>query len=504
MVVMVPTVVMAIAMCAMGVDLGRIALDKRSDQNVADLAALDAARAVGFLLNTTNQAVYSAAAQSAANASALRNGFTGSDKTVTATVGSMDASNNFVTTGNSAVRVVTTSYLDHAFMPGGRSVSATGVALVGSPIAAFSVGSTLAGIDTSKSRLDPLLRTWLGSGSLSAVSYDGLAGSNLSLRALQTALLALDLEVGTTQELLETSLNVAQLFQATASALTSEGKNVAAAEVTDVVNASVSSSLTVKLGDLLDVALLSDSAALDAEFNVYQLITGSAQAANGSNFVSVPLTSVNLLDLTGVTLSASVIEPAQTAIGPVGTKAQNAQVALRTTVDVPLGGLLPIVNVTLTYTTATAEGTLTSIVCGAAPTIGVSTYAGAVNVTGTGATTLGNLDITGAVAQTSPTTLSFSHPTEFSPTYAGKHVGATDTGLDLASVSVTGDVATAALVPLLEVELPLTLARLDRALDPLIRPLLQSLGVQVSQTDVTALGIYPSASSCGGHPRLAK
>ncbi|MDP1794531.1 MAG: hypothetical protein Q8K63_10400, partial [Acidimicrobiales bacterium] len=115
-----------------------------------------------------------------------------------------------------------------------------------------------------------------------------------------------------------------------------------------------------------------------------------------------------------------------------------------------------------------------------------------------------DLDITAAVAQTAPTTLSFSHPTEFSPTYPGKHVGATDTGLALASVSVAGNAATAALAPLLEDALPATLATLDRVLDPLIRPLLRSLGVQVSQTDVAALGIYPSASSCGGHPRLAK
>jgi uncharacterized membrane protein len=504
MIIAVGAVVMAIAAAALGVDLGRVELEKRTDQNVADLAALDAARAVGFILNTTNQAGYNTAAQSAAVASAARNGFSGAGKTVTATVGSLDANNAFTATGTSAVKVVTASSIKYAFHPGSKALTATGVALVGSPIAAFSVGSTLASLDTSKSQLDPMLRTWLGSGSLSAVSYNGLAGSNLSLSALQTALLAQGMSVGTTQQLLDQQLTLAQLFTATASALTTQGKNVAAAEVQDIINASITNSTKVKLSDLLDVATPSDSAALAAEFNVYQLVTGSAQVANGSSFVSVPLTGINLLGLTGVSLSASVISPAQTGIGPVGTTASNAQVALKVTVNVGLGALLPVVNVTLTYTAANAQGTLTSIVCGASPSIAVSDYAAGVTVSGIGATILGDMNVSSSVAQTAASTLTFSHPTEFSPTYLGKHVGASTAGVSLASVSVTGTGATAALQPLLQAALPTTLSTLDTALQPVIRPLLRGLGLEVSQTDVEALGIYPSPSSCGGHPRLVQ
>ncbi len=506
LVIAVPVVAMAIVASALGIDLGRIALDKRKDQNVSDLAALDAARAVGFILNTTNQAGYNTAAQAAAVASAIRNGFTpgAEGRTLTATVGSLDTTNTFSTTGTSAVKVVTTSYLDYAFAPSGKTLTATAVALVGSPIAAFSVGSTLASLDTSKTQLDPVLRTWLGGGSLSAVSYQGLANSNLSLRALQNALLASGVSVGTVDQLLNTSINVAGLFQATASALTSSGANVAAAEVQDVINAGITNTLTVKLGQLLNVASPSDSSALDATFNVYQLVTGSAQLANGSSFASLPLTGVALGSLAGVTLALKIIEPAQTAIGPVGSKAHNSQITLRTTVDVPLGALLPVAHVTLDYTTASAEGTLSSIVCGAAPSIGVSDNASGVAVSGTATTTLGNLGITSTVAPSSVSNLTFSHPTEFSPTYLGKHVGATNSGVSLASVSVTGSGATTALAPLLQAALPITLATLDTALLPLIRPLFRALGAEIGQTDVTALGIFPSPTSCGGHPRLAQ
>ena len=97
----------------------------------------------------------------------------------------------------------------------------------------------------------------------------------------------------------------------------------------------------MKLGPLLDVSAPSDAAALSGTFNVYQLVTGSAEIANGSNFVSVPLTGVNLGSLAGVSLSAKVIAPATTAIGPVGTTAENAQIAMRVNVDVGIAPCSP-------------------------------------------------------------------------------------------------------------------------------------------------------------------
>jgi len=504
LIVAVPAVVLCVVAAALGIDIGRVALDKRSDQRVADLAALDAARAVGDILNTTNQAGYNSAAQTAAVASAARNGFTvGSNgRTVTAVVGMLNAATNtFSPGGAGAVQVTTTSHVDNAFLPGGHDLTARAVAMVGSPIGAFSVGSRLASIDTTKSRLDPMLKTMLGaSGNLSLVSYDGLAGGNVSLAKLQTALLASGFNVGSVEDLLSAHLTAAQLLAATASALTSDGDNTAAAEVQDLINAGITSTTTVTLGDLLNVATPSDSAVLAAEFNAYQLIAGTAELMNGSNFVSVPMTGVNLLGLGGVTVSAYVIEPAQTAIGPVGTSASNSQVKMRVTVDVPLGGLLPVAKVTLDYTTANASSTLTSLVCGASPTMGVTGQSSALNVTGTATTLLGNMTIASSAGASPSTALSFAYPSEFVP--VTKHLGAAGTGVSLASVSVTGSGATAALAPVLQAALPTTLATLDLALQPAIKPLLQNLGVALAQADVAAIGIYPNATSCGGHPRL--
>jgi uncharacterized membrane protein len=516
LIIVVAAMVMAIFASALGVDIGRIAVDKRNDQAVADVAALDASRALGALTSTLPYATYQSAAQTEVAASALRNHFTRPDQQLVATVGSIDPTTNvFNPTGNSAVRVVATSILKHAFVNSSSNLTAKSVAYVhyidggggggnGAPTAAFSVGSTLISLDTSKSRLDPMLKTMLGaSGSFSAVSYDGLASANLSIAKLQTALLAAGLNVGTPTQLLSTDIKITDLLHAAATALTSQGSNVAAAEVNDLLNTTIGSSLTVKLGQLLNVASPSDAAALSGQFNLYQLVVGSAEIANGANFVSVPLTGVNLGSLAGVSLAAKVISPATTAIGPVGTAAENTQIAMKVNVDVALGGLLPVAHVALTYTTAEAHGTLTSIVCGASPTVGISANASGIAVSGVATTTLGTMNIASSVAQTATTALSFNYPSEFGPTTT-KHVGTASNGLSLASVTVTGSGATVALAPVLQAALPNVLVTLDVALQPLIRPLFASLGLDLSSVDVGALGIYPNPANCSGTPALAQ
>src|SRR4051794_14369710 len=92
LVMAIPALLVCIAAAALGIDVGRIAVDKRSDQRVADLAAPDPARPIGDILNPTNRAGYDPAAQPAAVASAARNNFVvGVDgRTVTAVVGAID------------------------------------------------------------------------------------------------------------------------------------------------------------------------------------------------------------------------------------------------------------------------------------------------------------------------------------------------------------------------------------------------------------------------------
>lgn len=511
----VPALVMAIVACALGIDIGRIALDKKNDQNIADIAALDAARAVGFLLGSTTEGNYTAAAQTAALATAARNGFvTSATNTVTAAVGSLNASYEFVDDAStSAVQVTVTSYLDNAFMPGGRNLSRTAVANVGSPIAAFSVGSSLANLDTDRSRLGPVLTGMLGaSGNISAVSYTGVAGANLSLRKLQTQLLALGLDVGSTGKLLTTNVQVSQLLTAMAAAMQTDGtanSTTAATEILNLKNAlTIANSTTIKLGDLINLASPSHESALDATLNAYQLLVGSAQLVNkaSGSFVTVPMLTLNT-GVTNTTLEARVIEPAKIAIGPVGTTASNAQVQVRLGFRVSVSGLVPIVptliNISLTYSTASALGTLSDLQCGASPLTRVAANTSLVSTSGSVSVLGIPISLTGSAVPTGPTTLTFTHPSQFVPTGPTQHTGATSNNgnINFGSVTLTGALGGLGLV---STAVNGALTTLNGTLAPVITPVLRGLGIDLAGVDVAALGIFPDPASCGGTPSLAK
>jgi uncharacterized membrane protein len=504
---------MAMSFASLGIDIGRYAVEKKSDQKVADLAALDAARAIGLILNSTNQAGYDTAAQTAASASAVRNGFTanGTTSTITAVTGSVDSTNTFVQDASaSAVRVIVASRVTNQFIAGVKDIKATAVALVGSPIAAFSVGSTLASLDTSRSFLDPVLKGWLGAtGSLSAVSYDGLASGNVSLAKLQTALLSAGYNVGTVNQLLTTDVKVRDLLTASASAL---GTSTAKTEINDLLAASISSTATIKLNQLLNVATPSDSAVLSGTVNVYQLVTGSAELMNGSSFAAVS-TGLSLGNYGSADVSVKLISPAQIGIGPVGTTAENAQGVVKLVLHVKtsvLTALLPTlgtaVDVTLIYNVGEAKGTLSSIVCGASPSIGVSVNTSSVSVTGSATAALtGTITVSpSTIAASGPTALTFNYPSEFTP--ASKRVPNSTNSISSTSVTFSGSgsllstVVNAVTNPVATVVSTV----LTNTLSTAITPALKALGIDVGAADVSALGIFPDPSSCGGHPRLAQ
>ncbi|MGQ0520162.1 MAG: hypothetical protein ACT4PX_03285, partial [Actinomycetota bacterium] len=117
LVLAVPGLILAASALALSVDLGRQALEKRTDQKVADLASLDAVRDI-------------ANAQAAAEASARRNGFDPSEEgnSVLAERGSVDDQRVFaLDPAGDSVRVTITSVIDYIFAPGSRVVTARAV-----------------------------------------------------------------------------------------------------------------------------------------------------------------------------------------------------------------------------------------------------------------------------------------------------------------------------------------------------------------------------------------
>lgn len=493
--------VVAIISAALAIDLGFLAHEIRVDQKVADLAALDAARALP------------ADPTPAAQASALRNGFPYLDPGYGLAVkwapnkNGPWSSNPADLAGASVVQVAATSPHQNffPFVPGGQSKTRTAVA--GSlPEAAFSVGSTLAAIDTQKSVLDPMLGGMLGvsSASMSAVSYSGLATGNVSLSALQTNLLAMGYDVGTTDKLLANNVKVADLLRASALALAANGNAAAAAEVNDIPLTSIPNLKVVTLGDLVGLSQPGSNSALDTTLNVFQLLTGSAQVANGNNFVNVPGITVNVPGVGTVGFKLKVIEPAQTARGPVGVYAQTSQVTLRLSISLlPLVFLGPTIALDVDFNAARGKGTLTAIECGAAPSITVGVTTAATTVTGSGVVPLlGTLNVTGALAAGAGGSLGFDYPTEFAPPLGadldGQRVSAATLNLSAATVDVTGTGLAAATAATVEGLLPTILTTVDLVATPLLQPVLRALGADVAAADVSALGIYPPPPACGG------
>lgn len=504
----VPGVILALLATALSVDIGRQVFEKRSNQSVADLASLDAARVVSKLPTTASSSLKQTTAQNEAVTSAARNQFVSSPTSpVVATVGSLDpVTKVFSATGSSVVLVTVTSSIDYIFAPMSKTLTARAVAGVSTADAEFSAGSTLVGLNLQKSRLDPILATMLGLGStdLNLVSYDGLATANVTLAGLQAELLAMGLDVGTPDKLMNTDITAAQLFKATAQALTKGGNSAAAAEVNKIPIASIPNTKKVKLGRLVDISQPASDSALGTNVNIFSLLTSSTQLANGSSFVDVPLTGIAVPGIGGVTMKLNVIEPPRSRRGPVGTQAKTSQVTLRVTANIGLGPLLPVAAVTLDYTAASAVATLLEINCTTAPGIRLSAGTNGFSVVGSAVVPLGTMNILGSVAGTPTTTLPFfDYPARFTP--YKERIGAASLGLNLASVNVTGSGAVSlVLVPALQLALPVALTTLNTALSPVIQPLLASLGANIAAADVQALAIYPSPTNCLAPPKLVQ
>jgi uncharacterized membrane protein len=277
------------------------------------------------------------------------------------------------------------------------------------PLGAFTIGSTLANLNTSNSALlNPLLSALLGTSlNLSAVDYQNLASVQLSLANLEVAagvnslndLLALNTNLAGVQQLLaaataQVNPSVANLVSGLTLGTTNAGENVPLAQLlgniaADGLNPVVSDvSAALPSLDLLDLLAGAGEAALGNSPNSFVTLSGTPGIAGVSTYVFL-----------------SVQQPPQnTGYGPIGSTAHTAQITLRFRLSVAtdgstgfslvgavlglLNGLLSLlgsgitiapINLGLDLAVASATGTLDSITCpvstGQSPTatIGVNT-----------------------------------------------------------------------------------------------------------------------------------
>ncbi|CAJ0886307.1 TadG family pilus assembly protein [Ralstonia flatus] len=356
--VMTATFVATVGLAVLvSIDIGNLFYQQRALQRSADLAAMAAVQRLDV--------------PTAAQQAVVQNGLTvdGSNVTLAVVPGVWDASAGTAPTyftaqaavdGNTnAAQVTITQNVPYFFMVGRRQLTATAIAK-NTSIVAFSLGSGLASVNNGllNQLLGYLLHTNLN---IDAVSYQGLATTNIRLADLAVALGA-----GSMQQLLSLSPSLGNLFNAVISVASQSGLagvSVGGAGASNALSFGSDLNVPINIGDggasspgLLQVLALAgnEQAALNATVNVLDLLTTAAQIANSQSAVNVAPVTLNLVGLGAVTLSLKIIEPPAIAVGPPGqflsgpnagqwrTQARTAQVRLGLGINANVLGLAGI------------------------------------------------------------------------------------------------------------------------------------------------------------------
>jgi uncharacterized membrane protein len=346
------------------VDSGRLYLEKRKLQRVADTAALEVVTRGGACVSpNTNAAQF-------AIQSATRNDFPIDDnRTLAIACGTLVTGADFIRTFSpnpakaDAIQVIATHrvvtsiangllmlFSPGPFEPTIRLQAVAVAAVPAPPVATLTIRSTLLTVDSTKSAaLNALIGGLLGGKlQLNAVGWEGLINTNISLLSYLDALaIRLNVSAGNYDELLKTDASVGDLIQAAIDVLKlgSDAVKVVINNL-EAIKLIAPGTKILHLGDLLTIQNGTDKSALDVKLQLFNLIQGFVQLSNKYNAVAVEL-PVDVLGLLNITVKTKVIEPAQiSAIGNpklIATQpiyVRTAQVRTLISVNLPVVGVL--------------------------------------------------------------------------------------------------------------------------------------------------------------------
>ncbi|KFE51905.1 pilus assembly protein TadG-related protein [Pseudomonas syringae] len=364
------------------VDSGRLFLEKRSLQRVADVAALEAASRKGNCLVATG---IDRQATTYASQSAIRNGFTpGTEgRTLATHCGSLalDSNSRRIFTADSskteAIQVTAShtvprsiaagigAMFDSSPMPVDVQLSATAVAAAEPPLASLSIRSAALVINsTTAPLLNAVIGSMLGGNlNLSAVSWNGIANTRLNLLDyLDKLKTELNLTAVGYDEVLATHVAADKLIQVMLNVLQTSGTLDSRITLADQqVLAAAAGKTLLSLGKLISIQSGTDVAAFKADLGLLDVIQSLAQLANKQNGIAATA-QVGLPGLLNLKIETKVIEPPQlSAIGdpskinpavpvqndPNRIYVRTAQMRALVSVDLPVlgsGATLPLLN----------------------------------------------------------------------------------------------------------------------------------------------------------------
>jgi len=329
-----------IVITLVGTELGYLFYMKREFQKTADLAALAGAQK----LMPSAGADACVAAQGAAVANAGQNmsgivlrqpecGHWASSNTTPANAGCFsNVDDHFLPDAptKNAIRV----RIDQApptllpFFQGNRTICVQAVASLNEPLGAISIGSGVARLNGGL--LNQVLGMLLGTTvNLSVGDYTGLLNTKLNLLGIADAL---NLNVGTYEQLASANVTLAALLSAAIDVLPQNNDSATAGLAAGVLNGLLNLSggldlnavrinllSTAERAGLLSVDLntADPRTALNGNVNALNLLLVALQIADSQSVVSAGV-AIPLQPLANVQLQAKVIEPPSIAVGPPG------------------------------------------------------------------------------------------------------------------------------------------------------------------------------------------
>lgn len=348
------TLLCGLLFTALAVDAGRLWMERRQLQSIADLAALEAAGTIGCAANLAD-------VQAAAQAAAVRNGYGDNltqapNRVEIGKLKTVGGERQFIAgAAPEAVHVVATESVPASMLLGGLignrvRITAEATARAEPAQATFGAGSYLLRVSATgkdANLLNLLLGGLLGSSlSLDVASYQGLANANVTLLQL----LQVNATVGSVEELLNANLTIREVIDMTRGAviLHDSGLSTVVGALDSLLMNTVNA-LDLRLGDVLNVATPVTDAAANLDLNVLDLITATLMVANKNNAISLPL-GINIPGLVNLSADINIIQPPQIAVGPAGrdadgnwcTEAKTAQIDVGVTSFINVLGLATV------------------------------------------------------------------------------------------------------------------------------------------------------------------
>lgn len=358
----VVTLGLALLFMLVVIDSGRLYLEQRKLQRIADMSALEAAGQFAVCTGSGPQA------NAIARTAATRNGHAASNP-LTASCGYLQTGANSLRTftsdnnRNEAIRVDVSNTVPTSVAAGVYSLAqGSGVpltttlqahAVASSPLppqAMLSIRTTLATVDSRQSSLlNAILASLGGDFQLDVVGWNGIADTQISLlKYLDQLAIDVGAEVGDYEKLLKADATALELLNAAVKVLQKSGAAVDV--VSNLGNVAVAAGETkiLHLGEILDIETGTKQAGLDASIQLLQLVQGVIMLANSKSAVYADL-PISVLGLVDGRLRLKVIDPQQiSAVGDPRTdelRVHTAQVRAMISLDLPLlNGILALVN----------------------------------------------------------------------------------------------------------------------------------------------------------------